>query len=76
VEEGEKGKKGKDEIVKEEINAIEEKIAGIIVDEGRSDSSEEESEEAAICPCCKGQPYDCKEKECMVMGCCTACMFD
>jgi hypothetical protein len=39
VEEGEKGKKGKDDIVKEEITAIEEKIAEIIVDEGRSDSS-------------------------------------
>lgn len=39
MEEGEKGKKGKDDIVKEEITAIEEKIAEIIVDEGRSDSS-------------------------------------
>ena len=68
---------GKSEIVKEEINAIEEKIAEIIEDEDRSaDSSQEDNEEVVICPCCNGKPFDCKEKECIVMGCCTACMLD
>lgn len=62
----------------EEINAQEEKMAGLIHEEERSDmsSSEEEREREQECPCCKGHPYECTEPECKVLGICSACMLD